>query len=124
MARRLPTSAAPACGARPWFPCIAWLGPRFGPANASSSTLLSAAAFGVVLSDSTAGISVPAIVPRNTASTSPRTARNAALGLSSSRRVASSGEAPFRIRAHHRAVVAVSHGPATISPIMTMSRPG
>ena len=90
----------------------------------SSRTLFRAAAFGVASSDSTTGTSAPIIVPRNTASTSPRTARKAALGLSASRRAASSGDAPFSTRAHHRAVAAVSHGPAITRPIMTTSRPG
>ena len=90
----------------------------------SSSTWFRAIAFGVASSDSTVGISAPTIVPRNTASTSPRTARKAALGLSASRREASSGDAPFSTRAHHRAVTAVSHGPAITRPIMVSSRPG
>ena len=75
--------------------------------NVSRSTLFSADAFAVALNVSTAGTSTPTIVPRNTARTRPRTARNAALGLSASRRVASSGQ-----------------GPATTIPIMTISSPG
>jgi hypothetical protein len=147
MAASSPTSFAPACGvSAPWasaaatsvaaqpdpgrWPAgiaehgvVAGVGGSM-PANASTSTLFSAAAFAVAATDSTDGTSAPTIVPRNTASTRPRTARNAALGLSASRRVASSGEAPLNTRAHHRAAAAVSHGPAITSPTMTMSRPG
>ena len=90
----------------------------------SSSTWSSAVAFDDASSDSTAGTSAPTIVPRNTASTSPRTARNAALGLSASRRAASSGDAPFSTRAHQRALTAVSQGPAITRPTMVSSRPG
>ena len=63
-------------------------------------------------------------MPRNTASTRPRTARNAVLGSSASRRVASSGDAPFSTRAHSRASAAVSHGPAITRPIIVTSKPG
>src|SRR5262245_28895752 len=59
----------------------------------SSSTLLSAVALGVALMNSTAGSRPASTVPRKTASTSPRTDLNAALGLSLSRLAASSAEA-------------------------------
>ena len=49
---------------------------------------------GVAVIDLMAGSSPATTVPRNTASTSPLTDRNAAFGLSASRRAASSGDAP------------------------------
>ena len=93
-------------------------------ANVSSSTSDSAVEFGVATSESRVGTSVPTIVPRNTASTRPRTARNAALGSSASRRVASSGDGPPSTRVPSRASAQVSHGPAMTRPIMLTSSPG
>ncbi len=72
----------------------------------------------------TAGTSVPTIVPRKTASTSPVTDRKAAFGLSASRRLASSGAAPRDIEPNSRAVAQVNHGPAITSPTIVRSSPG
>ncbi len=103
------TSVAPACGDNPTW---------------STSTLFSAAAFGVATIESSVGTSAPTIVPRNTASTSPLTDLKAPFGLSASRRAASSGDGPCATRANSHATAAVSHGPAITRPIMMMSRPG
>ena len=85
---------------------------------------MSAVADGVAVVSFTVGISPASIEPRNTARTSPLTARNAAFGVSASRRAASSaGAAPVR-RASKRAATEVSHGPATTSPISVSSSPG
>ena len=71
-----------------------------------------------------AGTSVPTIVPRKTASTSPVTDRKAPPGLSASRLLASSPEEPRAVRPNSAAACAVIHGPAMTRPIIVTRMPG
>jgi hypothetical protein len=90
----------------------------------SSRTLLIDVLVGDASVAFTAGTSVPTIVPRKTASTSPVTERKAAFGLSASRRLARSGAAPAETDPTSRAVAHVNHGPAITSPTIVRSSPG
>ncbi len=86
--------------------------------------MLSALAAGVASVAFTAGMNVPTIVAKKTASTSPVTDRKAAFGLSASRRVASSADGPRVARPNSRAAAAVRYGPASTRPTIVTSRPG
>ena len=86
--------------------------------------MLSESLVGVASVAFTAGTSVPTIVPRKTASTSPVTERNAVFGLSASRREASSADDPRDEAPNSRDATEVSHGPAITRPTIVISRPG
>jgi hypothetical protein len=92
--------------------------------NWSSITLLSALALVVAVVALMAGSRAATAVPRKTARTSPLTERNAAFGLSASRRAAKIGAAPPPSFGSSLAACAVSHGPPITSPIMMTSSPG
>jgi hypothetical protein len=69
-------------------------------------------------------ITPTATLVTKSASTRPLTERNPARGLSASRRAAIRAAGRWARRATRREPAIVSHGPATIRPIMTTKMPG